>query len=526
MLGLSNMNKIRGVFCMLALYVMFADNAHPMDLFSDKIVSGNFEITENVTVHNNVEFSANDILLQNSVQIYNHGKIDGRINICQNCTLELINAGTFSADVVLQNGAHIVQVITSNETMNNIGTVAGYDVYVRDAVALNLNQVKTIADGANKVKFINSSFNAGNVADYVALSGVDMYGDIVLTLNDVSNQPMLLFTNVSGDAVVSVDSVQSDVLHVFRTYKIDNDVFVRMVRSTDYARIMNNDMGRFLNNLRAGGDDNKLFSKLDSVNSLAEINDILSKSVRTNPIKLMRPLEIMYSHKSLEIMHIDDKTTFGIEPFAVYSSDARMAGIRPNIKMKISDDLHMDLSGVVAGAAYSDDINEFKAVSFGVWADAQYDITDRNFVRAHIGADKTMFNVGPIFDGTNVVNNPDGISAFMIGEAGHRFDFDGGYNISPFVLVGGKYMSVANDNDKDMFAGGGVEIGFVYEFDGLRYDYGARAIAQSDSVIGAGINISVWSIFDDAGANVYIGGIYHNDFGMSYKLSINGLFRF
>lgn len=520
------MNKLwHNLFC-LALCAIFCDYANALDLRGDINTSGNFPLNEDTMVYSGVVLSAHDILVQNNLLLYNMGTIDGRVNVSGTYTLELMNSGTLYADVVLQNGAHLVQVISSNETATEIGSVSNYRVSVRDGRALDLRRIMGVTQNADRVEFVNTTFNAGSVSTFVAPNGINLCGDILLTFNDVPDGQMLLFSGATGDAVISVDSLQSDVLYAFQTYWVDDNVFVHMVRSTDYARIMNNDMGRFLNNLRAGGDDNKLFSKLDSAKSLAEINDVLSKSVRITPIKLMRPLEIMYSHKSLEIMHIDDETTFGIEPFAIYSSDLHMAGIRPNVKMKISDDWHLELSGVVAGAAHSDDINEFDTMSFGVWADVQYNITDKDFVRAHIGGDKTMFNVGPIFDGAGTVNDPDGISAFIIGEVGHRFDFDDGYNISPFVLVGGEYMSVANANDKNMFAGGGAEFGYEYEFDGLRYNYALRAIARTDSVIGAGINISVWSIFDDAGANVHIDAIHDNDFGMSYKLSINGIFRF
>ena len=510
----------------LLICTVLPRNANALDLFGNTIIGGGYDINEDVTVHEGVSFEAHDINIIDSLRISNFGEIHGGITIYSNRTLELENAGVFDANVSLQSGAQLVQVITSNATLTNIGLAANYDVVVRNADGISLDQVLTVANGANTISFNNSIFTLDNMSGFIAPNDIRLSGDIILRFDNVTSSNLLLFCNVSGDGVVYVDSQALDRLHVFETYKVDQDIFVRLTRSTDYARIFNNDMGRFLNNLRASGIDNKLFSKLDIAETMDELDDILSYSVRTNPIKLMRPILLMHSYESLESMHIDDGIVFGIEPIMLYSSDVFMGGIRPNVSFNQIDDLHLKLSAYVMDIDYTDNINEYTGRSFGVDIDAQYDLSDDDFVRAHIGGDKSYFDVGPVFAENKIVNNPDGVSIYAITELGHVFDIGGSYKLSPFVGLDSEYVSIAGMQDTNIYGIGGTDIDYGYELDGLRYNYSGRLIVRTDGTYGTGINLFVWSIMDAAGADVHIGTIYNSDFGLSFNAMLNGRFRF
>ena len=506
--------------------IVAIDEVKSMDIFGDIIMSGNYEIGADITVHNGAWLEAYDIQVADSLRIFNSGEIHGVLNVCPNCTVELHNFGVFGADVSLQSGARIIQVITSGESVTDIGLSSGFDVAIRGANGLNLATIMQIASNADTVEITNSSLNARDMSHFNTMTNVSLDGDVFLHFDKVANTPVLLFSDANGDGVVFVSSDALDKLYAFETYKINQDIFVRLVRSTDYARILNNDMGRFLNDLRASGYDNKLFSKLDIATSMGELNSVLSHSVRTNPIKLMRPVSLMNSYKMLEIMHIDDEIVFGFEPIVIYSSEVWINGVQPNVTFNVSDDLHMKLSGYAVDFDYVDNLNEYDGMSIGLNADVQYDLSDNNFVRTHIGGGKSYFDIGPVFNGTSVVNNPKGMSVYAIGEFGRNFDIHGGYKLSPFIAFGMEYISVANANDTSTYGIGGTDVGYGYEFDGLRYDYSGRIIVRTDGAYGAGINLSAWSVFDEAGADMYIGTIYNNDFGLSLKIALNGRFRF
>ena len=520
------MRNLARILLVFLLIVSIVDEVKSLDLTGDLVVGANYDVGDDVIVQENVLFEAHDINVTDSLRISNFGEIRGGINICSGCVLELQNSGVFNANVSLQSGARLVQVISSSESATDIGLLSGFDVSVRNADNLDLTRIIQVASNANALEISNSQINAGNMTGFSALSGVSLDGNIMLSFDDVSNVPVLLFSDVSGDAVVRVESNMLDRLYSFKTYKIDNDIFVRLVRSTDYARILNNDMGRFLNDLRSSHIDDKLFSKLDVASSINEINSIISHSVRLNPIKLMQPLSLINSYKAQEIMHIDEDTVFGIEPIAIFSSDVFMNGIRPNASFNISKDLHLKLSGYVMNIDYSDNLNDYDALAFGLGADIQYDLLNSNFVRAHFVGGKSYFDVGPVFADGKVVNNPDGTSMYASGDFGHTFRLDSGYILSPFISFGTEYMAIVDTSDFHSYGAVGTDIGYEYKFDGLQYNYSGRVMVRTDGTIGCGMNFWVWSIFDAAGADMHIGTIYNNDFGTSLMLSLNGRFVF
>lgn len=500
-------------------------DAKSLEFTGDFIVGGNYSIDENVTVASGANLTAHDIRADVSLHIYNQGEIHGGLNICAGCTVELRNGGVFDASVTKGTDARLVQVITSNDEITDIGMTSGFDVAVRNGEGINLGAVVPIFSIADSVEIKDTRFNGGSISDFTAISDAILHGDIVILFDNAPDTPIALFTNITGDGVVHVDTNVTDKLYIAQTYKVDDDIFLRRARSTDYARILNNDMGTFLNKLRASGDDNKLFTKLDNAKTMTDINSILSHSVRTAPIKLMRPISLLYSYKPLESMYIDDGVVIGIEPLMIYSSDVFITGIQPNVAFNLVNDLYIKLSGYVIGIGYSDDINEYDGTSFGLGVVMQYDISNDDFVRAHIGGGKSFFDIGAVFGDGSIVSNPDGTSVYAIGEYGHTFDI-GGYEISPFVGFGAEYITIANTDDTTIYGIGGTDIGCTYDFDGLRYNYSTRVMARTDGAFGGGINLSVWSIFDDAGADMHMGTIYNNDFGMSFMLSINGRFKF
>ena len=511
---------------LLIFFVLGINGAGAVSFNDDFTAFGDYVVNENVIIPSGVIFEANNLVVTDEIEVFNSGEMHGGISVCANCMMRLHNMGNFEATVYLQSGARLVQVIDTAESVTNLGMTGGYDVSVTGENGLLLRDVMAMTSGADTVEITNTRFDAGRVSDFLAPSNVALYGDIILYFEDVPDGEMLLFSNVSGDGAVHSTSSTLDALHVLTTYRVDNNVFMRINRSTDYARILNNDMGRFLNSMRENGIDGKLLAKLDSAQSMADINGILTRSVRTNPHRLLEPIKLFYRQKTSETMHIDDFTIFGVEPLLIRSSDVSIIGVRPNVQFNLVDNLHMNLSAYILNIDYQDDINDFRGMSYGIGVDAQYDVSRVDFVRAYAVANQSFFDVGPVFHNGHIINNPDGATLYLGGEYAHMFKVSGNYTLTPFVMAGAEYMNIVNSENLDTFVGAGADFGYKYEFDGLRYDYALRTFGRTDGAIGVGANISVWSSFDEAGANMHIGTIYDNDFGISYMLSINGVFRF
>ena len=135
------MKKYLRVLFGFAMVWHTCDAVNALEISGNTVVSGTYFLNENTTVLNNSLFSANNIQTINSLTITNYGQISGKINVCTNCMVEVRNTGIFDADVLLQPGAHFVQVISENDEITNLGLSSEYDVVVRDGNDLNFAEV-------------------------------------------------------------------------------------------------------------------------------------------------------------------------------------------------------------------------------------------------------------------------------------------------------------------------------------------------------------------------------------------------
>lgn len=472
-------------------------------------------------------YSADDVLnITGGTTIENHGAIYATLNIVNNCDLSIENTGVFDATVVRGDNISITQVIRNNDDITRLnGINDNYDVLINTNAVdiLNWNEIIVNTIGAEKYKLQNANLRMDGVT---GINNVVISGNVMIYTDAISNVDTALISSLSGTGTLNIVSSGLDRLHSVESYTNSGNVFVRVVRSSDYGTILNNNTGKFLNYLREKSPDDKLLWGLDSQNTLSEINDVLGRSVKIHPIKMMRSLKTMYSHKSLETMHIAQDSEIGIMPITMFSNDVFVMGAEPYLNLSLDDDLHMKISGKVFNIRYSDDINLYSAMSYGVGADVVYDLPTNNFVRVYGGLDFSVFDSGFVFDGNSVSENPNGFSGYMVGEFGRKFDFDDGYYISPFVMLGGDYATILNSDEFGYYIGAGSNVGFSTEFDGFRYDYVARGIVRSDGGLGAELNVAIWSLADSAGAGIRAGVFYDSVFKTTYHIALDAKFDF
>ena len=213
------------VFLAFIMVGLVSNAANALEISGNTEVSGNYLLNEDTLVAQDVLFSAYDIQAINSLTISNYGQISGRINVCASCVVEIRNSGVFDAEVLLQNDAKFVQIISTAGEITDLGLSSDFFVLVRNGVGLNFTDVMSVASNADSVELSDTDFNAGAVNEFDAPSGIKLSGDVVLHFDDVTNNPVKLFKNVSGDGAVFVDSGALDSLHVTQTYRINNDIF-------------------------------------------------------------------------------------------------------------------------------------------------------------------------------------------------------------------------------------------------------------------------------------------------------------
>ena len=482
------------------------------------------------TITSDIEVSSNETLsgtinVTNAVTITNCGDISGTINLAPGKELRIENFGTYNASVVLGDSiASVTQVIKTTPGITELSGIDNYSVLITDTPnALDWASIAGKTSNADRYKFSNAKIEMNGV---INITNVDLVGDVFVYINNVSNADAALFTNFSGSGGVHVIPGTPDSLHSMETYISGSSMFVHVARATDYGRILNNNVGVFLENLRASVPDDKLLQRMDYVDTIDDLNRIMDDSVRIHPIKMMRSIKMMYMHKMLENVHIGKNDGLEFTPLTIFSDDMFLIGGNIGLNLSLDDDLYINVFGNVSELKYSDDISSYNGMSYGIGADVIYNLSSNNYVRMYGGMNLSSFNSGMVFNGNGATKDPYGVSGYISGEFGRRFDFADKYYVSPFVTLGGDYMTLLNSDDYDLYVGGGINTGFDFEFDGFRYDYNARGVVRSDGGIGAELNISILSLADAAGAGVRGGVFYDNTIGISYHAVLDLKFDF
>lgn len=520
---------IHRFLCVFSLWVFWCTAAGAADIIDNNIV-GNYNMKKHTIITENGSFSGGTINITRSVLIENGGEIHSNFNICNNCDVRIQNFGVYDASVTLGSDATVTQVITNSgdiTRLNNIGV--NYDVYLENTQdILNWADVISNTSGAGgQYTFDDAKIHVDSI---VAINNIVLNGIVYVYTDTMPETDTMVFGNATGNGTVRVVYNGNDPVHLLEAYNSGGNVFVRVTRSSDYAQILNNggnsNSGNILNELRQKSPNDKLIEKLDSAQNINEINHIISQSVKFHPIKLMRPIKTMTLHKTLEIMHIDQDDGFGVMPFGLFSNDMSVFGVEPNLHINISDNFKMKLFGHISNLKYSDDINEYSAAVYGFGTDVVYLLPYNNFVRALGGAVLSSFNSGKVFNGNKTTENPNGFLCYGAAEFSHKFVIGDNNYIAPFAIVGGDYVTVLDGKDADLYAGSGVDVGTVFETDGLKYSYDLRGVLRTDGSVGGNINMSVWSVTDDAGADFTFGTMYDKTNGLSYHISLNAKFNF
>ena len=475
-------------------------------------------------------------------RIVNRGEITGTINIQTGAAAVIQNFGVISGTVNCNDGSgngtcvNIQQIITGDiddvsgrDDMNPIPGLAHHTVIVQNSVpGISLADIIAVAGDAYEIELTHH----GVVVD-VGISDTHptIFLDSITALNFIvhglpvtwdSSVPVLTgISNHSGGHDVKVAGVDS--MYLARGWISGDGLYVSLRRQTNYGIVLENATGGFLDDLRAQNPDDKLIGALDNAWTRAELNDVLSRSMRTNPINLMDPLRSFNTFVLGEYIH---DLAFGIvaEPFYIYSSDFSVIGGGVGVSGTVAKNMIAKF-GVYAGKMdYNGDLDDFSGMIYGANLGAMY--KDSDFYARAVGVlSSVKFDDIDIFDGARAVSNPTGISAAAIVDGGLVFRLWNEFDVTPFVGARFDYAKVAGSNDSDTNLRFGVNVDKETTVDGNRYAFGLQALAQTDSEIYGAIYTDIMSVVDGVGGRLQF-GILHDDFGMSYKISLDAKFVF
>ncbi len=476
-------------------------------------------ISNDVVVIASADIVVNNLNIVKSVSLENAGTINAKINVCDGCNVKIRNSGVIGGSFNLGDGATITQIINGPDDITSLGLDGEYDVLVHSTDKISFSELMRVSVSADKVVLDDANVILDNKG--VARTNnngpyIEIVGDVVFYLNSadgMNGRPIL--SNVYGDGRIFVYTNDDNPLFAVSAYTDNGNVYAALRRETDYYKILKNKTGNFLNSLRTYSPDDNLLRVMDGATTMDELNNIMSRSVRLNPIKLMRPIRLFNSFNALNFSAKDDMVVSATpiyafsDNFYIYGASVA-AGIDIGDKINISANVH---SGVME---YADDINEFAANLYGANIGVNY-TGNKIIFNNLVGFTMAEFDSGPVFDGDGVVINPHGNDLYFESEFGRRFEFGDKLSVSPYLGISGDFATVADSDDLTVDAYAAMKMTYEICTGDISYKYNLHARAFTNGEINFMASMEFWSDADNAGGEFGIGAIY-NDMGASYQI--------
>lgn len=522
------MKLLSFAFCIMAMCSV-CTWARATDISSDSFLPS-YDLTGDVTIASGVLWHIGDAYVRDSVSVINNGTINTVFHVCDGCELFLHNRNSITATFDLGRDASVYQVINTSDDLNPINGADDFSILVRGNNSISWNAVRGLASGADKiilddaVLMVDADAPATSAARRVGDAGpeIELVGDVIVRANSVDDLlGYAVFSNAYGDGAVFFVADDVDPLYMIRTNVVGDDIYAELVRETDYLKIFNNKTGEFLNMVRAENPNSSLMSALDRATTMGELTDIMNKSIRFNPMRLMRPVRMFNSFEISGIGMISDG--LAVRPTFIFSDDVEVMGANLDAGFAISDNTWLALSGHVSWIDVADAIDEYSAVMYGGNLHLGYD-GDLLFARLIAGMSVTDFDTGIILSGDDITENPRGVSVYGATDVGIKLRA-GKFVFAPFLRGGGDYVTILDASDFDSFAGVGGDVSVRFGND-ISYEYGFGAAIDTRGVINADVRMNIMSVADGAGGNLGLGIVYDDDFGVSYKVRVGAGFIF
>ena len=506
------------------------------------------------------DMSIDEMTEPEDLSILNYGTING-ISVAGGIGITIQNYGEVNGDVVLLCNdfgicAHVTQIITgivdTNSGLNDINLISGLS-----------GHVVIVANDSHEISLVDVIAAAGDATQIVLTSE-----KVVLDIGAIGEHPNICFdpgvTNILLPEVgIGQSEVANSVGFIIRGWTeywdetqpilsgivlenaeqnfggaifegIDpmfaphadlegSRLYARFARQTNYKKVFENELGDWLDDLRDENPDDKLLGALDAARSRAGLRDVLSRSMRTNPIKLLDPVRSFNAFMLGD--HIHD-LAFGIvaEPFYIYSGDFSVLGGGAGVSGRVAKNLVAKFGAYAGRMDYDGELDNFNAMIYGANFGAMY--KDSDFYARAIGTvSSANFSDIEIFDGTRGVKNPGGLSGAGIVDGGFVFRLFDEFDLTPFVGARFDYAHVSDFSDTDLNMRFGLNIDKETTVDGNRYAFGVSAVGQTNGDIYGSIYTDIMSVVDGVGGRLQF-GILNDDLGLSYRISLDAKFAF
>lgn len=482
---------------------------------------------DHVVINHGEVVDAERLYTESSMVLENYGTVMGDIYACPGCDLQILGMGRFDGRVYSGDGGTVTRVITGGGDFTPIDVEGNYNVLGYGEIDASLGDMLAASVGADKIILRDARLKWSH-AVVNDLPPVELQGVIIL---DVAGselpQSAVLLSNVQGDGRIVLAGVAPDALYAPWIEINDGELLLHSVRETDYNKILDSDVGDFLNAMQEINPNDSTLLALDSASSMDEINYIMRHSNILNPMNLMGPISVLNTVIADDISSdcAGDYGGFKLCGGAgvMLASQFSMSLANIGLVAKIGHALKLGLAFYGAkldmtGDAFGD------ADVYGLNMRAEY-AGDRIIVRALGGRTYSEFTVPYVFDAGRIATDPRGVSDYGVADIGWQFRTIANVGIVPFAGAWYQRMQILSDKMSDVLPRAGLDVLWRTGADGLFYDYKLRGTCRTDGMRMLQASVGFLSAMDGAGADASVAVTKHDDVTAFY-ISLQAKIRF
>lgn len=464
------------------------------------------------------------IAMNDTVYLHNNGVINGTINTNE-YNLYVHNTVDNAVINVSGNG-NIVQRIYNNDEITKVdfGTT-DFTVQINNINNLNLTDIQnmnadsfTITDSC----IVMDDFNLWQ--DWT--KDVTLDGNISFVINQRNTVTSGTHINhtFGGVRISSIEIMDLDDSHKTYWEYDGSDIILYIVREKNYGQIFDdaNIEENVLDLIRQRHPNDKLLKALDRANTIDEINRLKGLSYRFNHDIMLRPLKMLNKFSAFGLARKENDSGVGLEPFYIISNTMNMVGGRVYIGYNY-DNLYFGMGGSIGRFNYSDDLNEFDGMFYGIDFKSKQTF-DKFWLKQVFGFSLSDFHADYVSN-EQIKNNPLGLSGYVDVSMGYDFNIDKDITFSPIAGVAFLPSKVADASDTESYVHGGADIKYFFVTDGIKYEYALSGSVGTNGDIFANARIGFMSVSDNAGVS-FNAGVLKDDFDYYYRFSLDAKILF
>ena len=460
--------------------------------------------------------------------VRNYGTLNGTIHITDGANVVFENYGQINSLFDYGNNIIVSQYITGVNNLNKIYNLTGHTINVLDANNINMSDLVYTAENAVQINLENSlivvdtSFQNFNVP--INIDGNAVTFCISGNPENWLDTDVPVLSNIVGIQSPYIQITNNNPLYAVQSHLTNGTLYVRSVRQTEYYGVTSNqNLDDYLDELQTTNPNDPLILELNNATNMAQVNNILAHSPKTNPIKLMDAVRTVGSLKIVNSVYTPDLGVY-IKSGYAFSDYFSYYNVNGNFTLNLDDRLLAALGVDIGYLDYTDKYANASGMLYGGNFGLHYD-GNEYFIGLFGDVSYAQFYGVDVFDGTKVVKNPHGISETVVLDSGMKLQIFDMVNVSPFIGLHVNNVELRGQGDFDMLGRLGFNLNHESKFDDNVYSVGLDAYAETNNTFYAGVRTNVLSSADGLSGGAGFGALY-DDMGWTYQITLNIKFLF